>query len=454
MRLIAADRSSGEVKLPGTCQPPLVIAIFLLITVAAGQGFEGPLRIGVMLPATAAEASDRGQPPAGAAEAARLGAQFAREELLHNASLLGIDVDVLIVPAEDDALLREAGRLVEEEGVFGLVGGFGVERARALSALTREIPVPFLNIGAPDDRLRNEECSAFTFHVAPSHAMYIDALTGWFIRSGFRRWAFVHEESDAGRELYSRAKWALTERHFGGREVGRVEVGQQEADWERVLTSLQRAEPQVVMVLLEPERQLRLLRLAVDYGAAWQIAGLPYPEAQTRSFYRAWVGAAEGAEPLFRASGWEATLDAYGAREFNERFEARFGIPMDESAWAAYQAIRILYDSAVAARSTDGSEVASYLASPSAVFDVWKGIGVSFRPWDQQLRQSLYLVQLAGMGEGEPGEGEPGEVGPAVTLVGELPAIYMPRSDPVERLDQLGDLEQRSRCRLQQIDER
>jgi hypothetical protein len=34
-----------------------------------------------------------------------------------------------------------------------------------------------------------------------------------------------------------------------------------------------------------------------------------------------------------------------------------------------------------------------------------------------------------------------------VTLVGELPAIYMPGTDPVERLDQLGDLAPRSGCR-------
>jgi len=33
-----------------------------------------------------------------------------------------------------------------------------------------------------------------------------------------------------------------------------------------------------------------------------------------------------------------------------------------------------------------------------------------------------------------------------VSLVGELPAIYMPGTDPVERLDQLGDLRDRTRC--------
>jgi len=32
--------------------------------------------------------------------------------------------------------------------------------------------------------------------------------------------------------------------------------------------------------------------------------------------------------------------------------------------------------------------------------------------------------------------------------VGELPAIYMPGTDPIERLDQLGDLAAESSCSL------
>jgi hypothetical protein len=71
------------------------------------------------------------------------------------------------------------------------------------------------------------------------------------------------------------------------------------------------------------------------------------------------------------------------------------------------------------------------------VFDIWKGIGVSFRSWDRQLRQSLYLVKISETQE------DPFLM---ATLVGELPAIYMPGTDPVERLDQLGDLRDASRC--------
>ena len=80
----------------------------------------------------------------------------------------------------------------------------------------------------------------------------------------------------------------------------------------------------------------------------------------------------------------------------------------------------------------------AYLTAPTTVFDLYKGIGTSFRPWDRQLRQSVYLVGLS--------ESDPDPFSMAI-LVGELPAIYLPGTELVERLDQIGDLEAESRCR-------
>lgn len=111
---------------------------------------------------------------------------------------------------------------------------------------------------------------------------------------------------------------------------------------------------------------------------------------------------------------------------------------MDPPAWAVYQAVKILYEAAFFGRSTTPDDVLGQLTAENAVFDLWKGIGATFRPWDRQLRQSLYLVEIR---EQEP---EPFRLG---LLVGELPAIYLPGTDPTERLDQIGDLANRSDCR-------
>ena len=416
----------------------LLLPPFVGSAALAQEVFERPLRIGVILPEGAMEELEPGEQPATAAQSARLGAQFIRNELVHNASLLGIDVDVLVAGAQDDEVTAVARRLVEEEGAFGLVGGFGREAATLLSEFAAGESVPFVNIGWPGDELRNDLCNAFTFHVAPSDAMYLDALTGWFVRAGFRRWAFIYDDSKRGRHLYERTRWALEERHFGGREVASATVSAQDPDWQAAIDELHRGEPEVVIALLDPERQLEFLAKSSEGERSWQVTGFPYPDAQTRAYYERWLGAAPQDENLYRGAAWEATIDAYGARELNARFRDEMGTPMDMGSWAAYQGVRILYESAMAVRTLEGTALREYMASPAAIYDVWKGIGVSFRPWDQQLRQSLYLVQLTA------GEGGP----PQVVLVGELPALYLPRTDPLERLDQLGDLEAQSNCSI------
>ena len=139
----------------------------------------------------------------------------------------------------------------------------------------------------------------------------------------------------------------------------------------------------------------------------------------------------------------QATLDAYGARELNARFAARWGRPMDSAAWAGFQAMKIAFEGAQFGGGADAESIAAYLARDGSVFDVHKGIGCSFRPWDHQLRQSLYLVKVNAEA---PSGMRVQELNARADLVGELPAIYMPGTDPVERLDQLGDITAGTSC--------
>ncbi|MFO1143695.1 MAG: hypothetical protein U1E59_15180 [Amaricoccus sp.] len=146
----------------------------------------------------------------------------------------------------------------------------------------------------------------------------------------------------------------------------------------------------------------------------------------------------------YRAALWEATLDAYGAREVNARFDRRWGQPMDPAAWAAYMAVKVAYEASLYASAIDGASLAAYIAGDQALFDVSKGIGMTFRPWDHQLRQSLYLVKI------NPDASDALALASMLaraSLAGELPAIYMPGTEPVDRLDQLGEIDPPRTCR-------
>lgn len=381
-------------------------------------------------------------------EAARMGAVMAGDEIGRNAELLGMRLDVLLAGSPNsDAALRAAQRLVSVDKVHALIGGFDKDQALALSRVAEERKIPFLNIGAPSDALRGAACSRYTFHVEASAAMYLDALVDWFVRAAHRRWFFVYTNTEEGEALYRRALKAVTGRHWGAGEVGKVAVQPGQPNYTKELDAVRKARPDVVLMLLGAQDQTVFLGQYENIRLDARVTGFPDPVSQTRDFFVSLHDLAPKAGTGYRALLWETTLDAYGARELNNRFTSRWGQPMDPSAWAAYVSVKMLYEAALFTGSLEGAKLVRYMEDPQAVFDVYKGIGTSFRPWDHQLRQPLYLVKT------DPEAKLPFKVDLRAKLglaglVGELPEIYKPGTDPIERLDQLGDLRRDSRCRF------
>jgi ABC-type branched-subunit amino acid transport system substrate-binding protein len=411
------------------------------------QAKEGQvIRIGAVLPERITRTSLRTDIYGIAGEAARRGTILASEEYGLDAQLLGQHLEVLISSAPNsDAALRAAQRLVATEEISALVGGFGRDQAQALSRVAEEGQILFFNIGSLSDTLRGERCSRYTFHVEASAAMYVDALVDWFIREGFRRWFFAYARSDEGEALYHRALEAVRERPSGASEVGKAVVDPHAPEYSEALEAIGRARPDVVLVLLDGPPQLDFLGQYEAAGLDAAVAGFPEPVAQTREFFALSRDVAPRAGTGHRAALWETTLDAHGAGNLNDRFMSRWGEPMDPPAWAAYAAVKILYEAVITTGTLESSTLAEFLEGPEAVFDVKKGPGVSFRPWDHQLRQPLYLVKIDA--EAEWARQLPRRVAIA-ELVRELPALDATEVDPIKRLDRLGGGPNESKCRF------
>uniref|UniRef100_UPI0003695ED4 ABC transporter substrate-binding protein n=1 Tax=Calidithermus timidus TaxID=307124 RepID=UPI0003695ED4 len=302
--------------------------------------------------------------------------------------------------------------------------------------------VLFFNIGSPDDRLRQEACSRYTFHIEASAAMYLDALAAWLARAGLRRWFVVYPDSDEGKALYRRALEAL-QRQPGSGEVGRVAVRLGQADYTAVIQEIRRASPEGVLLLLDAQDQLAFLGQYELESPQAQIVAFPDPITQTRNFLIALRLTAPQAGTGYRAALWETALQSGGAGELNARFTSRWGEPTDPSAWAAYASVKVLLEAAFSSGGTGIAGLMAYLEDPKTSFDLYKGIPLSFRPWDHQLRQPLYLVKPDP--EAPLGIDLSHKVGLA-SLAGQVPEIP-PGADPTPLLDQLGDLAQGSSCR-------
>lgn len=398
------------------------------------------LRIGAVLPTKTGLSPVDAATYQVAADAARQGIIMGEEEYASNAEMLGQKLKVFVATAPDArSAKRAAERLAAVEGVFAFIGGFDTQQALELGRVAAERKIPFFNIGASSDSLRGSGCGRYTFHVEASAAMYLDALAAWYIRAGFRRYFFVVADTEEQRARYRRFADALDKRHFGGGEAGKaiLSVSDGRPAFAGVLRRIAQARPDAVVLLLDAASQLDFLGQYEVSGLETPIAGYPEAVTQTRTFYAASHNAAAQAGTGHRGALWEATLDAYGARELNARFRQRWGAPMDPSAWAGYESVKMLYETASFAGTLDGEKLVAYLERPQTSFDVHKGIGVSFRPWDHQLRQTLYLVKI---------NREAKNALDLATLVGELPAIYKPGTDPVERLDQIGVLRGQTEC--------
>jgi hypothetical protein len=102
-----------------------------------------------------------------------------------------------------------------------------------------------------------------------------------------------------------------------------------------------------------------------------------------------------GTDKSARAEAWDASLSRFGADTLNQRFLTRFHEPMTSGAWATWFAVKVVWESALRQQSGEASRIAESIARDTTQFDGHKGSPLSFRSWDHQLRQPLYVVSTA-----------------------------------------------------------
>lgn len=379
-------------------------------------------------------------------EGARMGAISAESRIGQQAYDRGWQLRVLHANSPTHEAAKRAGqRLVETGNICALVGGIGEGQATVLAAIAEQARIPFFNIGSTRDALRQSECSRYTFHVEASGAMYVDALVTLIAAQGRRRWFVVHEDTDDGRALHARSVTAISRHGSGGEAVGATDAWRGQPDYTGAISAARNAGADAILVLLDPVDQMAFV--GQMGGAGLDALAVAFPDAvsQTRDYIVSAREMARGTNPRQRVALWETTLRSNGAGTFNDEFMTQWGQPTDPTAWSAYSAIKILFEAADATGTLDSAALISYLESPDAVFDIGKGVDVSFRPWDHQLRQPLYVIEVD-----QESKWIRGDISTWVGLANF--AAVTPdldgADDPVARLDRFGDGPEDSRCRL------
>lgn len=388
------------------------------------RGFPDAFRIGFISVQTGRLAE--------AGRAAALGAELGAAEAARLGELFGKRLELVAADAASpEAATREAQRLIEQDLVFAIAGGLDDASCFALSELADHYRILFLNVGCSSDAIRGERCRRTTFSVEASTAMYVDALAQWLIQeAGLRRWFFVTPASDAGTAVYRGAREALLEQ--GGEELGNAMVGPGTTDHQVLLKKLRRARADVAFLSLTGASQAAFLEQYNELGPSFEVAG---PSLGTFQLWTAYPGAGAGIWPTL----WHHKLFRYGAEQLNDRFSDRFHRPLEARGWASWMAVKILADAVLRAGTTDTSELLRFLETETAGFDGHKGRRLTFRPWDHQLRQPLYLIRPKRQAQ---------DRWDVFDSVAELPRGAPDARYPSQDfLDRLGDQETETRCR-------
>ncbi len=251
----------------------------------------------------------------------------------------------------------------------------------ATLAVADAVKLPVFNVAEAADALRQADCRRNLWHLLPSERMRADALAQTLVA---QRWTQVlllagPSTDDAPRV----AAAAAAIKRYGLKLVDtrafKLSADPRERDLANPLLLTGRASYDVVWV--------------VDSAGEFARA-LPYRTALPRPV----VG-----DGGLAALAWHAQFERFGAPQVSRRFAKAHQRPMTAHDWASWLAGRALVAAAVAA--PNGPLPALHKALAEADLDGSKGVNLSFRPWDGQLRQPLLLSDGQGVVGVAPADG-------------------------------------------------
>ncbi|WP_407050163.1 ABC transporter substrate-binding protein [Methyloraptor flagellatus] len=275
---------------------------------------------------------------------------------------------------QDDDPIPPLNELLDA-GIKFIITSLPSDKLLKVSDAVKGKDVVLLNAGNADDRLRQEDCRANVFHVAPSRAMLTDALAQFLVFKRWRKWMVVYGPHD-GDKLYADAL-----RNSAKKFAAKVTA---EKLWEFGPDGRRTAQQEVP--LFTQGLDYDVVVIADEAGEFGQYVEFhtwdPRPTAGTA-----------GLSPV----SWDPAAEQNGAVQLNNRFKKLANRKMNSLDFNAWLAVRAVTETSARLKSTDYATLRKAILSPELDLAGFKGVGFSFRDWDQQLRQPILLASAAAL---------------------------------------------------------
>ena len=333
------------------------------------------------------------------------GVKLALEDNLTTGRFLGHDYKVQFhrILLEED-LVSEFEKLLKKGKKYFVVD-LNESELLSLMKLSGIDDVLIFNTRAKNDSLRNENCMKNFFHITPSYSILSDALTQYLVKKKWKKWFLVTGPKENDR-LFAQALKSSAKKF-------NIKI-KEEKTWD-FTSDLRRTAGKEVPIFTKGSNY-DVLVVADEAGEFGEYLA-----------YRTWdprpIAGTQGLKP----NSWHRTHEQWGATQMQNRFRRESGRWMTEVDYHAWTAVRALGETITRTQSNDVKKVQEYLLGDKFGLGAYKGVKVSFRSWNGQLRQPVLLAAPRSMVSVSPQEG------------------YI---HPVSELDTLGKDQPESSCKF------
>jgi ABC transporter substrate binding protein (PQQ-dependent alcohol dehydrogenase system) len=240
----------------------------------------------------------------------------------------------------------------------------------AIADLPAAKNIMIFNVAARDENLREEHCRSNVLHTMPTRSMLTDALAQFFVKKQWPKWLLIAGDSNDdiayanavrnsakkfGLSIVDEKNWA-TDSDLRENAATEVPLMTQDADYDAIVVADEND----------------------DFGPSIALnSWLPRPVAGTHGLV---------------ATSWSDVIEPWGAIQLQNRFHGVSARPMRDVDFAAYIAVRIIGEAVTRTGKIDVPTMRKFILSDALQMSAFKGRGLTFRPWNGQLRQPIHLV--------------------------------------------------------------
>ncbi len=304
------------------------------------------------------------------------GSEEATSELNTAGKFIGWHFTLNVITVPEGGNLAAAAQRLLARGPGVIIADLKANDLLTLADLPAARNALILDMRTIDDSLRQRQCRANVFHILPNQAMLTDALAQYLVWKRWSRW-FVIQGPTAGDAVYA-ADIRRSAARYGARVVAektysynpgsrRSDTGYQQIQTQMPLATEASGDYDVIFVADETD-------LFGDY--------LPYNTYAARPVV--------GTQGLV-ASAWTPAYQEYAALQMQQRFDLFAHRGMRERDYGGWLAVRIIGNAVMRAGATSPLAMRKYLRSKDFLVAGYKGQGLTFRRWDNQLRQPVLL---------------------------------------------------------------